>query len=163
MNPIIIGGTVEINEVNDFMDKLKSKPYPIQVIKADLLANKDHLVFATEKARESFEKNPISNSLSMEILLYAVGDRQINKAIEKAGVDKGKNKIGLVSFNENEISDLINEIGLKRNDEVLEFKKEKINKIKDVFDITDREIEAVGEKKIPLLVKERIALLDLRK
>jgi len=46
---------------------------------------------------------------------------------------------------------------------VLDYNESKKDVILKTFGITDTEIEAVGEDKIPKLVLERVALLDVLK
>lgn len=159
----ITGGKIQIKDVDKFINKLSKKDFPIQVIKADLIAGEDHLKFSIQKAKKSMKKNPISDSLSIEILLYVLGERQINKAIEKAGIKKGKNEVALIYPKKIDKKQLFQEIGLKPKQNLLKYKETKIPRIKKAYDITQKEIEAVGKQKIPKLVKERVALLELKK
>lgn len=163
MKTRILGGELDIRDLENYLDNLKDLSYPVQVLRAGVVAGEKHLEFATNKAIESFESNPISDSLSMEILLYVMGTRQISKAIEVAGVSEGKNNVAAVALTEKEEERIAEEINLEINKSVLELKESKIPEIKEVFDITDREIEAVGEDKISKLVRERVALLKLEK
>ena len=87
----IIGAKGKIQDIDSFLKKIitLSNRYDmvIQVVNADFVYGKDHLFSAVEHAMRSFKNQMNSlNSLSLEILLYASGERQIQKAIEKIGV-----------------------------------------------------------------------------
>lgn len=159
----ILVGTVFIDDTEKFLQKLKriskEKNLTIQALDADKLAGEEHLRFAVEKAINSFKKGTnIANDLAKEIMLYAAGTRQINKAI-RIGVHKGKNNIALVVVGK--AADLpFNEI---MPAQVLQYDKSKNKALMDIFGITDAEIEATGIDKLPELVLERVALVDVIK
>jgi len=160
----ILEGTIFINDKELFLKKVKeigkSRDLIIQLLDADKLAGKEHVIFAVEKAMNSFKKGSnIANDPGKEIMLYAAGTRQINRAI-KIGLHNGKNNIALVAIGE--------EIDLSGFYEVtpgnvLEYDVSKNRALMDLFDITDDEIKAVGADKIPELVLERVALVDVSK
>ncbi len=161
---IFLEGTLFIENVEDFLHKLKQiskeKNLTIQALDADKLAGEEHLRFAIEKAMNSFRKGTnISNDLAHEIILYAAGTRQISRAM-KLGIHRGDNNIVLVAVGEaTDLSDMV-EITPKP---VLQYYQSKKEAIMEVFSITKEEIEAAGEEKIPELVLERVALVDVLK
>jgi KEOPS complex subunit Cgi121 len=160
----ILEGTVFIENKELFLKKIKEistgKNIAIQAFDADKLAGKEHLTFAIEKALDSFKKGTnIANDLAKEIMLYAAGTRQINRAV-KTGVHDGWNNIALVA-----VGDMID---LSAFDEitpqnVLQYSGSKKSALMDIFNITEEEIEAAGADKIPELVLERVALVDVMK
>jgi KEOPS complex subunit Cgi121 len=160
----ILEGTVFIENKELFLKKIKEismgKNLVIQAFDADKLAGKEHLTFAIEKALETFKKGTnIANDLAKEIMLYAAGTRQINRAV-KIGVHDGLNNIALVAVGEM--------IDLSAFDEVtpgnvLQYRGSKNSVLMDIFNITQEEIEAAGAEKIPELVLERVALVDVMK
>lgn len=160
----ILEGTVFIENKELFLKKIKEistgKNLAIQAFDADKLAGKVHLTFAIEKALETFKKGTnIANDLAKEIMLYAAGTRQINRAV-KIGVHDGLNNIALVA-----VGDIID---LTAFDEitphnVLQYSGSKNGALMDIFNITQEEIEAAGADKIPELVLERVALVDVMK
>ena len=160
----ILEGTIFIGNKELFLKKIKEismeKNLAIQAFDADKLAGKEHLIFAIEKALDSFKKGTnIANDLAKEIMLYAAGMRQINRAV-KIGVHDGLNNIALVA-----VGDMID---LSAFDEimpcnVLEYIGSKNSALVEIFNITQEEIEAVGAEKIPELVLERVALVDVMK
>ncbi len=160
----ILEGTVIINNVEEFLHKLKKiskeKKITLQALDAGKLAGEGHVRFAVHKAMCSFAAGTnVANELSHEILLYAAGTRQISKAI-RLGIHAGENDIVLVAVGEApDLSDF-NEITQKP---VLRYDESKKEAIMNLFNITDEEIEAAGEEKIPRLVLERVALMDVIK
>ena len=160
----IIDGTVFIDDTEKFLLKIKQiskeQNIVIQALDADKLAGEKHLSFAVEKATNSFKKGTnIANDLAKEIMLYAAGTRQINKAM-RLGVHNGKNNITLVAVGEAPDLSAFNEI-IPKN--VLHYDESKKNALMDIFNITKEELEAVGEDKLPELVLERVALVDVIK
>jgi len=160
----ILEGTVSIDDVEEFLQKLKkiSKETNITIaaLDADKLAGEEHVRFAVEKAVRSFESGKnIANDLAKEIMLYASGSRQITKAV-KLGIHKGQNKVVLVAVGEIPTLSGFDEIS---PEPVLAYNDSKKEAIMETFGITNEEIEAAGEEKIPELVIERVALLDVIK
>lgn len=170
MNIKIIGGKADIKDATEFIKNLGSiaKRYKVtvQALDADKVAGAEHLRFAVEKAMRSMSSQMnISKELGMEILLYASGKRQINKALQ-LGISSGKRNVAIVIVGDNatraeraakEIKKFVQEAP------VLDYNESKKDVILKTFGITDAEIEAVGEDKIPKLVLERVALLDVLK
>lgn len=159
----ILEGTIFIEDIEKFLRKIKqiSKEQNIvlQALDADKLAGEEHLRFAVEKAINSFKTGRnIANDLAKEIMLYAAGTRQISRAM-KLGVHNGNNNIAVVAIGEADLSEF-DEI---TPEPVLRYNKSKKAALMDIFNITEEELEAVGEDRIPELVLERVALLDVIK
>ncbi len=159
----ILEGKVSIENIEEFLQKLKKiskeKNLILQALDADKIAGKEHIRFAVEKAINSFKTGTnIANDLSKEIMLYAAGTRQINKAV-KLGIHKGENNIVLVAVGEVQLSGF-DEI---RSADVLAYNASKREQLMKAFGITNEELEAVGEEKLPELVLERVALVDVIK
>ena len=160
----ILEGTVFIENKEVFLKKIKEistgKNLTIQAFDADKLAGKEHLIFAIEKALDSFNKGTnIANDLAKEIMLYAAGTRQINRAV-KIGVHDGLNNIAIVAVGD--MTDL-SAFGEITPGNVLQYSGSKNSALMDIFNITEEEIEAAGADKIPELVLERVALVDVMK
>ncbi len=159
----ILEGTIVIDDTEKFLHRLKKiskeKNIVIQALDADKLAGKEHIRFAVEKAINSFKtgKN-IAKDLGKEMMLYAAGTRQINRAM-RLGVHNGRNNIALVAVGEI-IDFTFNEI---TPEQVLRYDSSKNDALIDIFNITKEELQAVGEDKIPQLVLERVALVDVIK
>jgi len=174
-----IAGKVCISDVDDFIAILKAiaRRYSvaIQAMDAELIAGEAHIKSAVQKAVRAIRQgNSITSDLSMEMLLYAAGRRQIERALAM-GVSPGDNKkivIVIADIDNNKDLDAIAEelkhrVGLEEQPmEELELEtetEEKRNKLMRFFNITDAEIEAVGERKLKMLVLERVALLEVYK
>ena len=156
----ILEGTIFIENMEFFLEKLKERSFVIQAIDADKLAGREHLMFAIEKALASFRTGRnIANDLGKEIMLYAAGTRQISRAV-KIGVHNGNNNIVLVAIGDKIDLSGFDDITPKN---VLQYNESKNRDLMNIFNITKEEIEAVGADKIPELVLERVALVDVLK
>lgn len=160
----ILEGMIFINNMDEFLYKIKKiskdKNVVMQALDADKLACEEHLRFAVEKAINSFKTGRnIAGDLSKEVMLYAAGTRQISKAM-KLGIHNGQNNIALVVVGDGSALSGFNEIIPMP---VLQYHESKKETLMEIFNITAEEIEAVGEEKIPELVLERVALLDVIK
>ncbi|HPW72506.1 MAG: KEOPS complex subunit Cgi121 [Methanothrix sp.] len=133
----------------------------IQALDADKVVSTRHLLFATEKALSAFsQKRNIAKDAGLEILRYASGERQIEKAFGM-GVSDRTERIALILArwgkecswpDEGELARLLrpDELGCSCRYEA----------VKETFNISSAEIEAVGEDRLEDLVIERVALAD---
>lgn len=185
LNCKIVAGNVSIKSVDDFLSVLREivQKYAvtIQAMDAELIVGEEHIKSAVKKAIRAVEKRKsITSDLSLEILLYAAGKRQIERALT-IGVTEGDKKVAIVIVDVTSKKDLgavaeevkrktgivdapVQDWGLELELELElgdnEHKKEKLKKF---FAISDEELNAVGEKKLKMLVLERVALLDVLK
>ena len=168
----IIGAKGKITNVEDFLQTIKNyskkRNITIQVFNAEMIYGKKHLISAVKHAKRAFErKKNTTNSLGMETLLYASGERQLKQAIPKMGIKKNNTKIALVFLQNTEknkipkktIDNLLKKLSLTQEDKVLEGNIETLKK----FGITQKEIETVTEERYQDLVLEKIALVDIIK
>ncbi len=73
----------------------------VQLLKADLIAGREHLSFATRNALQSFKgTGRKSKSLAVEFLLFVSCQRQISKAIELLGVSTRDRRVALAALSE---------------------------------------------------------------
>lgn len=169
----IIGATGGISDTEEFLKKINSfaqkNKIEVQVLNADLVYGKKHLVSSVFHAYKAFQnKNNTSNSIAMEILLYASGERQLKKAIPKMGIKNGRNNIAIIfayptdtnkEISNGVIDNFLKFFNLERNDKVLEGD---INTLKR-FGISKSEIETVSKDKYGDLILEKVALVDIIK
>jgi KEOPS complex subunit Cgi121 len=164
----IVGAKGNIQSVDMFLKKLDSlsKYYDIliQVFDAEVIYGKNHLISAIEHATRAMDrKTNTTNSLAMEILLYASGERQLKIAIPKMGVKKGNTNIAFVfikeSISEKIVRDILKQLSLDRDDMVLQGS---INKIKK-YGISEEEINTVAKSKYGDLILEKVAMVDIIK
>ena len=165
---------VKIDNINTFLEtfRIENKNVPIQFFNAKHIASSEHLLFAAVNALNSFNKKTnISNNLAVEALLYASAQRQITKAVKMLGINQDSLEVAVLILTEsstqkNEFLKLIdNLISGERDDSVLDLTDEKFWSIKNLFEISDLELEAKlikeGQEKQALidLVIEHMALL----
>lgn len=107
--------------------------------------------FAAKKAIKNwYAGKRISRSLPIEILLHYAATRQIRDAL-KLGVRKGVNRVAAVILDESKVE------GFKER----EFRPEyDVDAIVKHYGITKEELEIAGLEKLPLLIRERIALFS---
>lgn len=165
---------VKIPSVDSLIKLIRDevKDATIQLFDADFIAGKKHLLYAALNALNAFEQGrSISESLEVEMLLYASGQRQISKAIEMIGLKQGTSRIAVAFITTRaEDSDRFEEsisktIPGERDDGVLNFREGKAERLIKTFRITDEELEAVSgsnkdlwESLIAIII-EKIALL----
>ena len=135
----------------------------IQALDADKVASERHLIFAIEKAFAAFsEERNIAKDLGVEILRYASGERQIERALS-IGVSGSTKRIALAITSPefagapawpdcSELSQLIEVDGIGCSF--------KLDALRETFNISEDEIRASDEARIPDLVLERVALVD---
>lgn len=141
----------------------------IQALDADKVVSNEHLLFAAKKALQAFSKERnIAKDLGMEILRYASGERQIERALS-IGISSSTSRVVLVVApspghfgagrgaecrlpGASELSCIVEEDGLGCS-----FKEEAV---KEAFSISEDELLAAGRARIPDLVLERVALAD---
>jgi KEOPS complex subunit Cgi121 len=169
----VIGAKGNIQDIDLFLKQILSlsEEYKIviQVINADIVYGKNHLISASQHSVRAFEqKKNSTNSLAMEILLYASGERQIQRAIQKVGIKKGNENIALVFIDEfqengkvsnNIVGKILEILNLIREDKVLEGDNDTLRK----FGITHQELMTVPKNKHRNLILEKVAMVDVIK
>jgi len=157
---------VRIKDVKGFLETVQraGKGVCVQFFDARLIAGREHLFFAALNALKAFESGVnASNSLAIEILLFASAERQIKKAVELLGVKPETSVAAVLVMAETprEVAEVLKIVsGLvpgERDDGVLELTNEKTEAIKGFFKISDLEFQAKMEKE----GLERRALTDL--
>lgn len=177
-NCAILAGDVTISSVSDFLAVLNgiAQDYAvtIQALDATLIAGEGHITSAVQKAIRAVEASQsITNDLGLEILLYAAGKRQIERALAM-GVTEGENKVAVVIVDvagEKDLEAVAEDVKRKTGIEEVPLQELEVNQnnehkranLKQFFAITDAELNAVGEQKLQQLVLERVALLDVLK
>ena len=162
---ILVEGHLVDTDTSYFLENLTEiateQECVIQSFDARYIAGKSHLTLATEYSKRAFERgDSIAKDPAIELLLYASGRRQINRAMEMCITPKTTDVV-IAIYGEKETisSDLLQEL-------ILPF--DVINPAKNLellctfFDITKQELE-VSSADIESLVLERVALLNLSK
>ncbi|WP_292460281.1 KEOPS complex subunit Cgi121 [Methanothermococcus sp.] len=116
-------------------NKIFNLKLPFQILNADLIATKKHVIHAINQAKS---KKPITNSFWMEILVRASAQRQISHAIKIIGVkpdEKKKSNICVVCEDEETLNKLLDVVGGEVDDSVLELTPSKMENIKKIYNI----------------------------
>jgi KEOPS complex subunit Cgi121 len=132
-----------------------------QALDASLVVSERHIHFAVQKALSAFcEGRNIANDAGVEIMRYASGERQIERALVM-GISDRTRRIALI------LAKAEGQVGWPDDSELCQiiepdgcgcsFDPEAV---KDLFHISSQELEAVGEQKMEDLVIERVALVD---
>lgn len=172
----IYGFHGEIDNPTDFITTIQTFAQThtvcLQVMDAAYIYGKNHILSAAGKALRAYNEQRMStNSLEMETLLYAAGERQITLAIEKIGVKKHTKTIAVVCINleENKTkkNSMVNQAllsffttnGWKHDDTVLEGSEKTL----EVWGITESEKNTVSKAKYEQLILEKVAHVDILK
>jgi len=163
---------VEISDTDVLLSRIRKETSDcqVQLFDAKMIAGLEHLYFAVLNALKAVDSgNRVSDSLAMEILLYASGQHQIDKAIRMLGVKPRSSQIVAVILSRTKeksmhamrkISDIIRG---ERCDEIINLTDEKFQIIKSAFEISDEELEATlrrsKKEALTSILIERSALL----
>jgi KEOPS complex subunit Cgi121 len=130
----------------------------IQLLRADGIAGQEHIMQATIQAIKSFERDEnIAKDTGLEICVRASAQRQISLALEILGIEEGSLGVCAVALNcEKDVFNRLEKILGSKNDDVLHPDE---NILKEIYRISDEEIEASGSLKKILI--ERTALLTV--
>jgi KEOPS complex subunit Cgi121 len=137
----------------------------VQAVDADKMVSEKHLNFAAEKALLAFaEKRNIAKDLGVEILRYASGERQIERAMSM-GASATTKRIALIMIKPKKLNQPWPDVAelsklLEVDDKGISFNTAIV---RETFNISEEEILAAGEGRIPDLVLERVALVDTMK
>ncbi len=140
----------------------------IQLFDARFIFGADHITTAIDHAKRAIDLGKtISDSLSMEILLYASGEYQIKNAIAKLGLREDTMEIAIVIISDNDfnlkiqkmIDQLFSELGFRHDDRVINGDK----KYLEQYGINKDELLSVPEARWFELVLEKVALVDIKK
>lgn len=163
---------VKIDNIDKILNviRVNSGNCHTQILDADYVAGFEHIFFAVLNALKAFKAGyNISRSLPMEVLLFASGQDQIKRAIEILGVKEITRNVALVIIAERReealsaLSSIINALGWKVDQGVIELTEEKIQPIVNAFMISQPELEASMRGSLKDAIKnvliERAALL----
>lgn len=154
---MIIAGLkdVKIDDAEAVLNQIRRETkIQVQIFDAKCVASWQHLYFAALNALKAFrDKLNISSSLAVEALLYASGQRQIQKAVDMLGVKLKTRNVAvlIIADSGDEARETLNRvsktIGGEFDDSVMEVTAEKYPSLKSLFEISNHEIEAQTERK----------------
>lgn len=147
-----------IQNINELSKNSKNKNCTIQLLNAQGIAGKEHILHATIHALNAFERNEnISTDLGLEICVRASGGRQISKALHILGLKEGCMDIGVVAVDCDKYAlQKIEQFLDRRDDDVLVADDAVLQKL---YAIPDLEKETAGS--VSRVLMERTALIIL--
>jgi KEOPS complex subunit Cgi121 len=162
----------KVIDVQAFMEAVREKigHNTFQLLNADHVAGWEHLYFAVLNALKAFQDGRnLAGRLDIEMLLYASGQDQISESFTLLGLTPQTSRIALVTLTESEeearavLNHAMPLLGVP-DDSVLEVNEEKFKKIREIFSVSNEELETVAEhggefSALTLLLVERSALL----
>jgi KEOPS complex subunit Cgi121 len=191
----LLAGTVDIDDVDAFVERLAGVAadhgVTVQAFDARYVVDRAHLERAVELADRAIARGEnVADDHAVEILLYAAGRRQINRAFEM-GVSEGEHPVVVladdpgadpdgadpddVGPDDTDPADGPTE-GIDSETRAVAALRESLaidadesvlgdydpERVRDFFEVTEVELAAV-EGGLPDLVRERVALLDVEK
>lgn len=142
----------------EFQDFVRSRGGWGQLLDADHVAGRDHVLSAADHARRAIDRGlAASGKFELEFLLYVSGERQISKAIETAGVRSGRPFIAIVGDGPDS-REVLERFGWRADASLIETSPGKLR----ALGFSKAEIEAAGERSADLVL-EKVARVDLVK
>lgn len=164
----LVEGAATVEDVDEFVARLgaigEEHDVAVQAFDTRYVVDREHLGRAVEFADRAFARDDaIARDRSVEILLYAAGRRQINRALE-IGVGEGEAPVVVVvhdSDGNDEESNAATAVAdlLDPAETLGEYDAECV---REFFDVGDRELAAT-DGTLADLVRERVALLTVEK
>lgn len=136
-----------------------SKNGTVQLLNADGIAGREHILHATVHAIKAFErKENIAKDLGLEICVRASAQRQISKALSILGIKDSEMNICAVAVDCSEnIMDELGTILDKRDNDVLNPDE---NLLKDIYGISEGEIKTASGISNVMIEKTTLLILE---
>jgi tRNA threonylcarbamoyladenosine modification (KEOPS) complex Cgi121 subunit len=138
-------------ELIQLAKSLSSDSLTVQLLNGFLCADETHLLSAAQNAINAKQGNyMLSRSLDVEIIVFASAQRQIGRALDELGVYDGLDDIAIVvvGTDSSAVEDCIQYLAEKIGSEVIPAfaaTSERIERLKDHFQISDKEINAISD------------------
>jgi KEOPS complex subunit Cgi121 len=161
----VVEGEATVDDVDAFVERLgdigDEYGVAVQALDARYVVDREHVERAVALANRATERGEaIARDRAVEILLYAAGRRQINRALTM-GVDAGTTPAVVVVDGAGDeggaaaaVADLLDPA-----DTLGEYDPERV---RDFFEVTDTELAAT-DGTLADLVRERVALLPVER
>ncbi len=156
------GAWIDKGESNALLRRASELEAEVVLMDADKVCGMEHLDSAVFHARRAFErKTNASNTLGMEVILYASGERQISKAKKKMGLHQDTERVALIVLGpgDADIDTVLRDLGLRRDDTLLDCSAEK----GIAFGLDRTEMGTVGDGLLTDLVLEKVAFVEILK
>lgn len=154
----ILGFRANIDSVGDVLGKInsiKDDGEIIQLLNADSVVSKNHIIHGVNQAFLAFERGEnLANDLSVEIVLRCSAQRQISKAFKILGLHEGEMNLCAVLIDS---KDYTKDLSLlfTRDDDVLIPNEDKLI---ETYKISDEELQNMSVEEI---IVDRITKLTV--
>lgn len=147
-NVLILGFKAQIDNVNDtlnLIDSIKKDGEIIQLLNADSIASKDHVIHGVNQAILAFERGEnLAKDLSVEIALRCSAQRQISKAFKILGLKEGPMDVCAVLINCDDYTNELSSI-FTLDDSVF---TPNVEHLMEIYKIRDVEVENLSVDEI---------------
>lgn len=162
---IVVEGVADVDDLDAFVAELDEVgaacECAVTALDARYVAGRRHLEAAVERANRAFERDDaIADDRGIEVLLYAAGRRQIERALEM-GVPEDGGPVVVVVDGEREEDAAERVRGLVEPADVLGTERDE-DRIREFFRVTETELSAT-DATLETLVVERVSLLAVEK
>jgi KEOPS complex subunit Cgi121 len=144
----ILGFRASIDSVGDTLDKvnsIKGDDVIIQLLNADSIVSKDHIIHGVNQAFLAFERGEnLAKDISVEIVLRCSAQRQISKAFKMLGLKEGEMNLCAVLIDSEDYSKDLSSF-LIRDDDVLLPDNDKLI---EIYKISDAELQNMSIEEI---------------
>ena len=149
-------GTINsIGETLDYIDSIKEDGEIIQLLNADSIVSKNHIIHGVNQALLAFDRGEnLANDLSVEIALRCSAQRQISKAFNILGLKEGEMNLCVILINSKDNFEELSKI-FTPDDSVFDLDESNLIKI---YKISDDEIINMSLEDI---IIDRIAKLTV--
>ena len=149
-------GTINsIGETLDYIDSIKEDGEIIQLLNADSIVSKNHIIHGVNQALLAFDRGEnLANDLSVEISLRCSAQRQISKAFNILGLKEGEMNLCVILINSKDHFEELSKI-FTPDDSVFDLDESNLIKI---YKISDDEIINMSLEDI---IIDRIAKLTV--
>ena len=159
MNNIqILGFRASIDSVGDVLDEInsiKDDGEIIQLLNADSVVSKNHIIHGVNQAFLAFERGEnLANDLSVEIVLRCSAQRQISKAFKILGLHEGDMNLCAVLIDSRDYTKELSFL-FTRDDDVL---IPNVDKLVETYKISDDELQNMSVEEI---IVDRITKLTV--
>ena len=144
----ILGFTASIDSVEGALDEinsLKEDGEIIQLLNADSVVSRNHIIHGVNQAFLAFERGEnLAKDISVEIVLRCSAQRQISKAFDMLGLKEGDMNLCVVLINsKNHFQELSSLFDFDESVLVGNF-----NNLVDVYGVSDVELETMSLEEI---------------
>ena len=144
----ILGFRANIDSVGDVLnqiDSIKVEDEIIQLLNAEAIASKNHIIHGVNQAILAFNRGEnLAKDLSVEIVLGCSAQRQISKAFKILGLSEGEMELCVVLIDCDDYTDELESI-FTRDEDVLIADE---SKLKEIYKISDVELENLSVEDI---------------